>query len=653
VRRHVIEALGISAAALLVTVVLAAPVIRAPSERIFGAAVVGRHHDPFTVMEQLERPLAFGVHSQPITDGTGALIARLSGGVAAYNWLVLLSFPFSAWAAYLLARHLLLPPLGASVAAMAYAFSPYHLAHAAYHPHVAQIQWLPLYLLALWRCLDHASPAAVVWLAAATVAVTFSNFYGGLIAAVITPVAVVSYWFGACRTGTQARRSLLITLGSLVVLAAAGMVYGAYAFRDVADRAAFAFPRGDLFRYSAKWWSYLVPPVEHPWVGASAARLWNAAGVSDGLLEQQVFLGWSLVALAAVAVLCWLGRDGPGTARARVPILLVVAFAALLCSLSPERTVGSFTFVRPSALLYDVVPMFRAYARFGVVVQLMVALLAGIGIDYLRRLGTRRAQVACAIAVALVGCEYAVLPSSLWRDVLPTAAHRWIMRAPGHVLAFDCLPLDQESASVPWLTGQRITMGGATSDCIEPNLADRLAAVGYTHLIVRRNSDDSQPLAPHLAPRGMRLAAMFDDGMVLAITAGTPMIYTAAMTGFFRRERDVDWSWRWMGADAAWTIVNTGAGSIVARLDLELSAFHQPRQLALRVDGRVVQTLAVDPSRRIYQLDPLTVLPGEHELALHAVDPPTVAAEVINNGDRRPLSFAVGAWNWAVGQPRP
>src|SRR5688572_26497514 len=144
--------------------------------------IAGRHHDPFSVMAQFERPIAIGVHSQPLTDFSGALLARISGVVAAYNWLVLLSFPLSAAAAYLLARYLALSPAGAAVAAMAYAFSPFHVAHAAYHPHIAQIQWLPLYLLALWRCLDDASPVAVGFLGAATMAVTLSNFYAGLIA---------------------------------------------------------------------------------------------------------------------------------------------------------------------------------------------------------------------------------------------------------------------------------------------------------------------------------------------------------------------------------------------------------------------------------------------------------------------------------------
>ena len=182
-RGRVAELVAVSALATIVTVAIAAPVLRAPSERMFGKEIVGRHFDPFTVMEQFGRPISIGMYSQPVTDITGALLARISGVVAAYNWVVLLSFPLSAAAAYLLARYLALSPAGATVAAMAYAFSPFHLAHAAYHPHIAQIQWLPLYLLALWRCLDNASPLAIGFLATATITVTLSNFYGGLIAA--------------------------------------------------------------------------------------------------------------------------------------------------------------------------------------------------------------------------------------------------------------------------------------------------------------------------------------------------------------------------------------------------------------------------------------------------------------------------------------
>ena len=65
------------------------------------------------------------------------------------------------------------------------------------------------------------------------------------------------------------------------------------------------------------------------------------------------------------------------------------------------------------------------------------------------------------------------------------------------------------------------------------------------------------------------------------------------MTGFYPREHAAEVSWRWMGADAAWTIVNAGARPIAAALSLDMSAFHIPRQMELWLDGRSVQTFAL------------------------------------------------------------
>src|SRR4051812_46871144 len=224
VRVRVAEVAAVVAMSMLVMAAIAAPVLRAPSERVFGMEIVGRHYDPFAVMEQFARPTPAGRYSQPVTDAAGALVARVTGAVAAYNWLVLLSFPLSAAAAYLLARHLALSRTAATVVAMAFAFSPFHLAQAAYHPHVAQTPWIPLYLLALWRCLDDALPNAICFLAIAVVAVTLSNFYGGLIAATMTPFAIAGYLF-ARGPASNAGRSLIVTLGALALMCAAGLAY--------------------------------------------------------------------------------------------------------------------------------------------------------------------------------------------------------------------------------------------------------------------------------------------------------------------------------------------------------------------------------------------------------------------------------------------
>ena len=133
------------------------------------------------------------------------------------------------------------------------------------------------------------------------------------------------------------------------------------------------------------------------------------------------------------------------------------------------------------------------------------------------------------------------------------------------------------------------------------------------------------------------------------MTAKTPAMLTALMTGFSPREHNAEWTWRWMGTDAFWTITNTLAQPVVATLDIELAAFARPRHLELRFDTRPlegVQALIVESARHTFRIGPITVPPGDHELLFHSVEAPTVAAGVIGNGDTRPLSFAVGTWSW-------
>ena len=122
-----------------------------------------------------------------------------------------------------------------------------------------------------------------------------------------------------CRGTPGAARRLALTSATLLTIAAAGLAYASYAAAGVvADRAAYGFPRADLFRYSATWWSYLVPPIEHPLLGDMARRIWTSAAVREGLLEQQVSLGWSIVVLGLIAVVGWLATvTRCGGARSR------------------------------------------------------------------------------------------------------------------------------------------------------------------------------------------------------------------------------------------------------------------------------------------------------------------------------------------------
>lgn len=643
----------VTALAVMVTLWLGLPVLRAPSERVFGAEIVGRHHDPFTVMQQFASRVSSATYAQPITDLTGRGLARIAGGVAAYNLLVLASFPLAAAAAHLLARHLGLSPVASAIAALAFAFSPFHLAQAAYHPHIAQVQWLPLYFLALWRCLDRATAGAIAFLVAAAVAVTLSNFYGGLIAAGLTPVAAIAYSFTTRQTRKPALVGLVATAGSLVMLAAAGMAYVWWTGGALVNHAELAFPRSDLVRYGATWHSYVMPPVEHPLLGAASGRYWATAGVGDGLLEQQLSLGWGVMALALVAIGQRLFTSRPSAPLGRVPVLVAVGIAAMLWSLAPAPASDAVAAFQPSVVLHNVLPVFRSYARFGSVVQLMAVLLAGIGIDGLLRAGTQQARALCGLLVLLTAAEYVVLPSALSRDVLPTAAHRWVMTQAPPIRVMDCVSPTAESESVRWLSGDRTSPLSVTvSDCNEPNLAQKLAANGYTHLLVRR---DASPATARrqTARTGMAVAVSFPDARVYRVTAPRPAIYTGLIRGFSLRERDAAWSWRWFGDSPSWLVENTTAGPLLARLTLEAAAFHEERSVTLLLDGVALETLVVSPERRRHVTIPFLVTAGSHDLTFSPGEPPTVPDRLLHNHDRRPLSIAIGTWSWHVGGNLP
>src|SRR3954468_1920334 len=87
---------------------------------------------------------------------------------------------------------------------------------------------------------------------------------------------------------------------------------------------------------------------------------------------------------------------------------------------------------------------------------------------------------------------------------------------------------------------------------------------------------------------------------------------------------------------------------IAATLRLELSAFPAARRLEVRLDGRALDTLVVDQARRAYDIGPLPLIGGGHQLEFHAVDPPIAPSEAVGSRDRRLLSVAFGTWSWNV-----
>src|SRR4249919_675441 len=279
----------------IVTVIIALPVLLHPQTFIFGVETVGRHYDPFVVIQQFALGGARGIARQPLVDDLGAWLAQGIGPVAAYNLIVLVTFPAAAAAAYALARFLTRVPRSSLVAGLAFAFAPVHVAHAAYHPHIAQVQWIPLYLLALFAAVDRPSLPRLAWLVSAVAALVLSNYYGALIGALVTPPAMVAYW---CVMPRERRTWWGLAAPSLLLTA---LCLSAYTVLRIAHPSLLTEawqprnPPEALVLYSATWEAYILPPADHALAGPISRRIWDAKGVDVGLLEQQLSLGVGLL----------------------------------------------------------------------------------------------------------------------------------------------------------------------------------------------------------------------------------------------------------------------------------------------------------------------------------------------------------------------
>ena len=87
----------------------------------------------------------------------GATVIPLFGLWPTYNLIVLWTFIGSAAAMYVLGRGTGASRPAAFLSGCAYSFCTYHFAHALAHLHLLSMEWVPLYVLALWKILETGS----------------------------------------------------------------------------------------------------------------------------------------------------------------------------------------------------------------------------------------------------------------------------------------------------------------------------------------------------------------------------------------------------------------------------------------------------------------------------------------------------------------
>jgi hypothetical protein len=427
------------------------------------------------------------ISNQDLSPGTVLLFSPLThffGEVFTYNFLILASFPLTAFGVYLLARELWSNRLAAFIAGIIVGFCPYRFAHAAGHLSIVSTQWIPFFFLYLERLiskprLKSAALAGVFFgLAAWT---TWYYFFMVPIAAVFY-VAVRINWKLPWKDLWRLLKLGLVSVGVALSLVLPFLIpcylvtHGAKVdYRGPGESQAFAAALAD----------YIIPPTSHFLWGSQIGRLWRTGPNGLWLSEWQLYLGVIALLLAAV---------GFFHRRRRLVIALVaMALGCLVLSFGPGLYLTHPSPLSPSTndVLLSAIPMpgrwlgelpgfnnLRAWARLGFFVELSTGLLAAAGLarllDWLEekihapslvRLGVV-ATVMGLVAVDFFPRAVAMTP------VTERPVDRWLCKQPGD-FAFMEYPIPRHGFGGPAiyttrLTGKRIIMGNAQNP---PNLA--------------------------------------------------------------------------------------------------------------------------------------------------------------------------------------
>jgi hypothetical protein len=320
--------------------------------------------------------------------------------LATNNWVTLCSFVLSFLAMFALASRVAGTKAAATLAATLFAFSAYTLSHL---PHIQLLLTfgLPLSLLALHAFVERPGPRAACALGGALFVQALACGYYGIFAALAVAWGLV--WFGGA-TGRW-RQWAFWGWAAVAAALAAAAIWPFFAPMLAVRAAGFSRTLDDARLFSADWRAYLASPfLIYEWMLPLLGR-WSGV----------LFPGFLALVLTAAAVARTYGplrRTSPIASRAMVGYYLTLGGMALWASFGPNA--GLYR------ALYALIPAFsllRAARRFGVLVTLATAVLAGVGLADLQRHSgaTRRSVIVLVILTcALVRSSVGPLDLTTW-----------------------------------------------------------------------------------------------------------------------------------------------------------------------------------------------------------------------------------------------
>ncbi|HAJ56608.1 MAG TPA: hypothetical protein DCL35_02435 [Candidatus Omnitrophica bacterium] len=425
------------------------------------------YHCPF-----IAAPMGVDFSQQPVSwivEYSLAAFLMVLSPIFCINLLTILNFVLCGFFSYLLMRHLTKNNYASFLSAVIFTFSPYHINKVMEFSFFYTPTWLILCVYSFMKIREKFEIKYVFYAAlAATMTVAFNPYYGYFL--FIFMLGFLSFCLfyqwkdkiklfatpsGALILKNRMReaRRFLVATGTVIVmvlllnmptfLKIANNLSAQNTNKVLAAASGYSRPVSYVFAQSARPLSYLLPASTHPVFGDFTKKMFGSIFYGRGSIEQTLYLGWIPLALAYLAFWQWrrkrlLNDKYPKYQSSRenfyIGFFLFSAIIAFVCSLPPYADLGFFKIYFPSYFLHKALPMFRAYARMGVLVSLCIAALGGYGLkSLLDRFRTQRGRLLFTTLVGLVVLfEFTNMPPARATDISHVPeVYKWLAAQKG------------------------------------------------------------------------------------------------------------------------------------------------------------------------------------------------------------------------------
>lgn len=381
------------------------------------------------------------------------LLFVLTTPVLSYNLQVLFNIFLTAFLTYLLVFYLTKNRFSAILSGIIFGFCPYMFVRSWQHLGATYLWPIPLFLLFFFRLKDDDSLKVRVFFILSFIlsTVNFDITYYLLVTCCCFTIFLL---FNFKKNAAFVKKIVLLMTISFIILApqAFPILKNIIFNRNSVPLAQNVFhrPFEDLFVQSSRILSFFLPSVAHPLFGEFTKQFVGTQLYGISFTEHTLYLGWLPIILSLFAIRCWKKKTNVRLKdNYYIGLFLLLAVVAWFFTQPPWWKIGPLKIYMPSFFMYKVLPMIRAYCRFGVVVIFSVSVLAGFGLKFIldkikgRNLKIVITGAACLIVLFEFWCwpPYKVLDVSLF-----PAVYSWLKDQPDDTIIAE-YPLDAVSTN--------------------------------------------------------------------------------------------------------------------------------------------------------------------------------------------------------------